>query len=154
MNTTLTQNNVALVRRFAEQGLGLADLAAFDATVSRDVVVETGLSPAGPIVGLDAYKQIFSGFADAWPVTRFVIDELWGLDHQVVLRFTATAIFAKDYYGMKATRQIIDMREVHLLTVKDGKIIRNIVSGTNFPFEYIMYPVLKDMVLGKLEVAP
>jgi len=151
MNDVLS--NLEVVRRFAEDGLGKADMAAFDATVAEDVVVETGLSPARPIVGRENYKAIYAGFAECWPVRKFRTDEIFGADDKVVLRFTATAAFIKDYYGVAATRQIADLKEVHLLTLRDGKIVHNIVSGTNFPFEYIMYPALKDAVIGSLPVA-
>jgi len=148
----MTHDKLAAARRFFEQGIALADLAVFDEILDPSIVVETGLSPAGPIQGLAAYKETFAAFADAWPVTRFVLDELWGAGDKVAARFTATAVFRKDYYGIQATRQIVDMREVHLLTFQNGKVVSNIVSGTNFPFEYIMYPVLKDLVIGNLPV--
>ena len=148
----MPHDNIAITRQFMEEGIGKGDLRAFDAALASDIVVETGLSPAGPIIGLGAYKQTFAAFADAWPVKKFVIDEIFGAENKVVVRFTATAVFRKDYYGLQATRQVIEMKEVHVLTFQDGKIVQNIVSGTNFPFEYLMYPVLKDLVIGSLPV--
>jgi predicted ester cyclase len=145
-----SEQNLETAKRFMNDGIGPADLSVFDETLNPNITVETGLSPAGPIEGLENYKDIFAGFADAFPVRKFVIDEIFGVDDKVVVRFTATAVFKKDYYGVPATNQVIDMKEVHVLTFKDGKIISNIVSGTNFPFEYIMYPVLKDLVIGNL----
>jgi steroid delta-isomerase-like uncharacterized protein len=148
----MTQENIAVARRFMEEGIAVGRPDTFDAVLAPDVVVETGLSPAGPIEGREAYKKVFAGFAEAWPVTKFVIDEIFGTDDRVVVRFTATAVFRKDYYGIPATRQVVDVKEVHVLSFRDGKIVRNIVSGTNFPFEYIMYPALKDLVIGGLPV--
>jgi len=148
-----TEMNLEVAAHFMNNGIGLADLSVFDETLDPQVMVETGLSPAGPIEGLENYKNIFAGFADAFPVDKFVIDEIFGADEKVVVRFTATAVFKKDYYGVKATNQILDMREVHVLTFRDGKIVSNIVSGTNFPFEYIMYPALKDLIIGNLPIA-
>jgi hypothetical protein len=37
--------------------------------------------------------------------------------------------------------------------LRDGKIVSNIVSGTNFRFEYLMYPVLKDAIFGAMPKA-
>lgn len=144
------EKNLEMAKRFMNDGIGAADLSVFDETLDPNITVETGLSPAGPIQGLENYKNVFAGFADAFPVRKFVIDEIFGVDDKVVVRFTATAVFKKDYYGVPATNQIMDLKEVHVLTFKNGKIISNIVSGTNFPFEYIMYPVLKDLVIGNL----
>lgn len=144
------KGNRAVVLRFMKEGIGKSDLAVFDECLHPEVRVWTGLKAQGPIEGLAEYKQIFAGFADAWPVRQFVLDEVIAAKDKVVVRFTATAAFKKDYYGIAATNQIVDMKEVHVLTLKDGKVVSNIVSGTNFPFEYIMYPVLKEGVIGHL----
>lgn len=136
---------------FISEGIAKADLAVFDAVLSEEIVVETGLHPQGPILGREAYKQIFAAFADAWPVQRFEIHTVVAEGNRVAIQFTATTVFEKDYYGVAATRQIVPLREIHLLTVAGGRIVHNTVAGVNFPFEYIMYPVLKDLVLGPLE---
>ncbi|MDZ8105610.1 MAG: ester cyclase [Nostoc sp. DedQUE12a] len=149
---TQVQENVAIALRFMNEGIAKVDLQVFEETLDSNITVTTGLSPAAPIQGLENYKQIFSAFADAWPVKNFVIDDIFGVDDKVVVRFTTTTVFQKDYYGVKATRQIVPLKEVHILTFRNSKIVENIVSGTNFPFEYIMYPVLKDAVIGNLPV--
>lgn len=148
--TAQEDKNLSLVMRFMNDGIGRADLNVFDECLSEEVIVYTGLKPGGPIEGITEYKGIFGPFASAWPVTEFIIDEAFATDDKVVIRFQAIAYFKNDYYGLKATKQIINMKEVHVLTIKDNKIVSNIVSGTNFPFEFIMYPLLKDGVIGNL----
>ncbi len=142
--------NLNLVLRFMNEGIGKAELKIFDECVAEDALIYTGLKPQGPIDGLEEYKSIFGPFADAWPVTEFIIDEAFATDDKVVIRFQAIAYFKKDYYGIKATNEIINMKEIHVITLKDGKIVENVVGGANFPFEYIMYPLLKDAVIGNL----
>jgi predicted ester cyclase len=146
------QQNIETAKRFMNEGIATANMQVFDEILDPDITVTTGLSPAAPIQGRENYKQIFTAFADAWVVKQFVIDDIFGADDKVVVRFTATTVFQKDYYGVPATNQIVPLQEVHILTFKDDKIINNIVSGTNFPFEYIMYPVLKDAVIGNLQL--
>lgn len=142
----------AIAERFIREGIAKADAAVFDALVAEDVIVETGLSPAGPIRGREAYKSVFLGFAASWPVRDFVVHRIDEAGDTVVVEFTATAEFARDYYGIAATRQIVPMREMHRLDVSHGQIVRNVVGAVNLPFEFIMYPVLRDAVLGKLQV--
>ncbi|MBW4627785.1 MAG: ester cyclase [Brasilonema octagenarum HA4186-MV1] len=144
--------NIEVAKRFINQGIAKANMKVFDDILDPNITVTTGLSPAASIQGIENYKQIFSSFADAWPVKHFVIDDIFGVNHKVVVRFTATSVFKKDYYDVKATNQIVPLKEVHILTFRNGKIVENIVSATNFPFEYIMYPVLKDAVIGNLEI--
>jgi len=143
---------LTLAKQFMLEGIAKADLAVFDAVLDPNITVITGLSPAGPIVGLEQYKQVFSGFADAWPVKEFILDDLFGVQDKVVARFTATCVFKKDYYGVPATQQIVPLKEVHILSFQGDKIVESIVSGTNFPFEYIMYPALRDLVIGNLPI--
>ncbi|MDF5716134.1 MAG: ester cyclase [Rhizonema sp. NSF051] len=150
---TEVHQNIEVAKQFINEGIAKGNLKAFDETIEPNIQVTTGLSPAEPIQGIENYKQIFSEFADSWPVEYFVIDDIFGVDDKVVVRFTATTIFKKDYYGVKATNQIVLLKEVHILTFRNGKIIENIVSAINFPFEYIMYPVLKDAVIGNLQIS-
>ena len=64
-------SNLAVARRFVEQGLGLADMAVFDQCLDRDIVVVTAPSPQGPIQGLAAYKAVFASFAMPGPCGRW-----------------------------------------------------------------------------------
>ena len=148
-------NNIATARRFMEVGIATGNSAVFDECLAPDIVVRTGLSPAGPIEGLQAYKDIFLPFAKALPVIDFKILEVWenAQENKVVVRFLATSVFLHDYYGVPAGQQIVAMEEVHILTFRAGRIVSNIVSGTNFPFEYLMYPVLKDAIIGTMRSA-
>lgn len=150
-NLTVEESkNLELVLRFMNEGIGKADLRVFDELIAEDAQIFTGLKAQGAIEGCEEYKSIYAPFADAWPLLEFTIEEAFATDDKVVIRFEAIAYFNKDYYGIKATNEIVNMKEVHVVTVKDGKIISNVVSGTNFPFEFIMYPVLKDGVIGNL----
>jgi len=142
--------NLAVARRFVEQGLGLADMDAFDQCLDADIVVVTALSPQGPIRGIAAYKAVFAGFADAWPVSSMVIHDIFAAGDRVVVNFTATATFRKDYYGVKANSVVAPLIETHVYTLRGGKIIANSVGAINLPFEFTMYPALKDAVLGGL----
>lgn len=141
--------NAEVVQRFAAGFLGRADLAVADDVVDEAVVVHTGLSPAAPIQGRDAYKGVIAGFADAFPVGRMEVHEVLdaGPD-RVLLRFTAHATHAKDYYGVPATGRPVPMHEVHLIRLRDGRIVENHVGAVNLVFEMLMAPVIAPMVLA------
>lgn len=148
-----TDANLQTALRFVRQGLGSADMTAFDSCLDPAIVVTTGLSPTAPIRGLAAYKEVFSGFAASWPVSAFVIHESFATGDKVVVKFTATTTFKNDYYGVKATNMVVPLQEIHTYTFRDGKIVENVVGAINLPFEFIMYPALKDAVLGGLQPA-
>ena len=55
--------NLATALRFANEGLGKANMQVFDELLDPNIVVTTGLSPQGPIRGREAYKKVFGCLA-------------------------------------------------------------------------------------------
>ena len=145
--------NLALARLFVEQGLGEANMTVFDECLHPDIEVVTALSPGRPIQGVAAYKAAFADFAEAWPVALMVVHDIFAAGDRVVVNFTANAVFRKDYYGVKANNVMAPLNETHVYTVRDGRIVANSVGAINLPFEFTMYPALKDAVLGSLAFA-
>lgn len=141
--------NIDVATRFATEFLARADADAGDAVLDPDVVVHTGLSPSAPIRGREAYKAVLSGFAAAFPVERMEIHEIVeiGAD-RVLLRFTAHATHAQAYYGVAATGRAVPMHEAHLLRLRDGRIVENMVGALNLVFEMLMAPAIGPMVLA------
>ena len=116
--------------------------------VDADVVVHTGLSPAEPIRGREAYKQVIAGFAEAFPVERMEVHEIIAAgEGRVVLRFTAQTVHAGNYYGVAATGRPVPLHEVHLLRIADGRIVENVVGAVNLVFEMLMAPAIAPTVL-------
>jgi predicted ester cyclase len=141
---------ISTVRRFILDFLGTGDLVAADATAHPDIKGITGLKPMGPIMGLDEYKAIVTGFVDAFPAENPVeiIDQFASADGtRVVTRFHSRQRHAKDFFGVKATGRVILFDETHVARLADGKIVENIVSATNLEFEMLMAPVLTPMIL-------
>ncbi|MDX2237719.1 MAG: ester cyclase [Hyphomonadaceae bacterium] len=125
-----------------------AGLAMADRVLSPDIVVTTGLSPTGPIRGLAAYKEVFLGFRDAFPHedAMQIIDSFATRD-RAVIRFHIRQRHARDYFGVAATNRVILFDETHVMTVRDGKVVENVVSATNLEFEMLMAPVLTPLIL-------
>lgn len=144
------QDNLAVVSRFIRDFLGRADLAAADATAHSDIRGITGLKPTGPIEGLAEYKQILTGFVDAFPAEAplEIIDQFASADGtRVVTRFHSRQRHAKDYFGVAATHRVILFDETHVARLVDGRLVENIVSATNLEFEMLMAPVLSPVIL-------
>lgn len=143
-------DNMQIVARFVRDFLGKGDMAAADATAHEKIQGITGLKPMGPIDGLEEYKGIIAGFADAFPAVEAlkIIDQFASVDGtRVVTRFQSKQKHAKDFFGLAATHRIILFDETHVATVENGKIIQNIVSATNLEFEMLMAPILTPMIL-------
>jgi hypothetical protein len=140
--------NERVVRRFTEEFLAKADLAAADETADPRIQGITGLKPEGPIDGLDEYKQIIKVFADAFPLVEplKIVDQFSAGD-RVVTRFRSRQRHTKEFLGLAASNRIILFDETHVARMRQGKIIENIVAGTSLEFEMLMAPVLAPMIL-------
>ncbi|OQW51092.1 ester cyclase [Candidatus Raskinella chloraquaticus] len=142
--------NMKVVTRFISEFLAKADMAAADATAHPKIQGITGLKPMGPIDGIEEYKAIVGGFGDAFPAVEplKIIDQFASADGtRVVTRFHSKQKHAKDFFGLPATGRAILFDETHVATLKDGKIVQNIVSATNLEFEMLMAPILTPMIL-------
>jgi steroid delta-isomerase-like uncharacterized protein len=145
-----TQQRKEVARRFVEEVLGGANPAAFDDLVAPDIMVETALSPSGPIRGRDAYRRIFSEFAAVFDWKSLEIEDLFteADGEQVVVRFRAVGDHVRPIFGLPPSGRAVTFRETHVLRIRDGRIIESRVSANNLEFEMMMASVLAPMVLG------
>ncbi len=136
---------------YVENFLGRADVAAADRTLDPNIVVNTGLSPQGPIRGLAAYKPIFLDFHGAFPpvdpASPMKIIDAFDVRDRAVVRFHFRARHTRGYFGLSATNREILLDETHVMRISRGKVVENVVSATNLEFEMLMAPVLTPLIL-------
>ena len=96
----MAQANIETSRRLIEEGfsqgrLELLDELCADGFVSHD-----------PIAGdqdIEAVKQTFSGYREAFPDLTFTIDDIFAADDKVVMRWTAMGTFQNEFMGLQPT---------------------------------------------------
>ncbi|MBW4657892.1 MAG: ester cyclase [Drouetiella hepatica Uher 2000/2452] len=148
--TEIESQNLAIARTFIEQFLGKGDISIAPEVLDENVQAITGLKPDGPINGREEYKQIFSAFYDAFPPipgSEMLIEDLFAAGDRVVVRFRSVQKHTKDFFGVAATHRDITFIETHVMRLRDGKIVENVVSATNLEFEMLMAPVLTPSIL-------
>jgi predicted ester cyclase len=148
MTTELETQNLTIARTFIEQFLGKGDMSIAEQVLDANVQAITGLKPTGPIDGRDEYQQVFSSFYSAFPpVSDLAIEDIFGTNDRVVVRFRSEQKHTKDFFGIAATNRIITLIETHVMRLRDGKIVENVVSATNLEFEMLLAPVLAPLIL-------
>ena len=148
MITELETQNLAVVRKFVEQFLGKGDMSVAETVLDKNVQVITGLKPTSPIDGQEEYKKIFSTFYEAFPpISQLVIEDIFAESDRVVVRFRSQHKHTQDFFGVAATNRIITLIETHVMRLRNGKIVENVVSATNLEFEMLMAPVLTPLIL-------
>lgn len=148
--TPTEEQNLAIARIFVEQFLGKGDMTVAADVLDENVKAITGLKPDGPIDGREAYKQVFSAFFDAFPPVpgfEMIIEDIFAVGDRVVVRFRSVQTHAKEFFGVAATNRDITFIETHVMRLRNGKIVENVVSATNLEFEMLMAPVLTPMIL-------
>lgn len=148
--TPIEEQNLAIARIFIEQFLGKGDMTVATDVLDENVQAITGLKPDGPIDGREAYKQVFSAFFDAFPPIpgfEMMIEDMFTADDRVVVRFRSVQKHAKEFFGVAATNRDITFIETHVMRLREGKIVENVVSATNLEFEMLMAPVLTPLIL-------
>ncbi len=136
---------------YVEGFLGRADSAVADRVLDPQIVVTTGLSPQGPIRGIEAYKAIFLDFAAAFPAVDSAapvnIIDAFDVRDRAVVRFQYRGRHVRDYFGVAATNREILFDETHVMRIRAGKVVENVVSATNLEFEMLLAPVLTPLIL-------
>ncbi|MBW4461595.1 MAG: ester cyclase [Nodosilinea sp. WJT8-NPBG4] len=146
--TDIETQNLAVARRYVEQFLGKGDMSLATELLADNVQIITGLKPTSPIDGIEEYKQIFSGFYDAFPdVKPLTIEDSFATGDRVVVRFKSFQQHVKDYFGIPKSDRVITFHETHVMRIINGKIVENIVSATNLEFEMLLAPVLAPLIL-------
>lgn len=144
------EQNLAIARVFVEQFLGKGDMTVAVDVLDEHVQAITGLKPDGSIDGREAYKQVFSAFYDAFPPIpglEMIIEDIFAAGDRVVVRFRSVQKHAKEFFGLPATNREITFIETHVMRLRDGKIVENVVSATNLEFEMLMAPILTPLIL-------
>ena len=146
--TDVEAQNLAVAHRYIEQFLGKGDISIAEEIFDEKIQVITGLKPTGAINGIEEYKEVFSGFYDAFPdVEPLVIQDSFATGDRVVVRFKSFQRHVKDYFGIPKSDRVITFHETHVMRFANGKVIENIVSATNLEFEMLMAPVLTPLIL-------
>ena len=113
-----SQTNLNAVQRFYD-AYNKKDEAILNEVIADDYV-DYGHEPPGR--GLQGAKSdhqdIAGGVADA----RFDIDEMFGADDRVVVRWTLHATHTGPFAGLSPTQKKIAVRGISLYRLRDGKI--------------------------------
>jgi ketosteroid isomerase-like protein len=145
------ERNAQAARRFVERVLGQGDMQAFDELVADDVWVSTGLQPASPVRGKQAYAQVLgatvgTALANGTMVVHEVLPTLAGA---VVVRFTAMADHVRGIDGVAASGQRLPLSETHLMRFRDGMLVENYVGALNpLHWEMLHAPLITPQILG------
>jgi predicted ester cyclase len=116
-----TTENKALMRRFVEQGIILANMAIFDELVAEHVIDH--FAPSGSPGGRERWKQSRLGFQAAFPDACWEIADMVAEGDLVVVRAPFNGTHQGELFGIPATGRQVSIGSIYICRIVDGQIV-------------------------------
>jgi len=115
------QTNLDVVRRLLDEGWNQGRLEVVDELVAEDAV------PAhdGPGPGRQSWKDAIIQYRSAFPDLRYRIEDLFGADDKVVLRWTATATDTLGFMGRPPTGRSASVTGINIYRLTKGLLVEH-----------------------------
>jgi steroid delta-isomerase-like uncharacterized protein len=113
-----SQTNLNAVQRFYD-AYNKKNEAILSEVIADDYV-DYGHEPPGR--GVQGAKSDYQDFSRAFADARFDIDEMFGSDDRVVVRWTLHATHTGPFAGVSPTQKKATVRGISLYRLRDGKI--------------------------------
>ena len=112
--------NIALYRRFIEQGVGIGRLDTIDQVLAPDLPLPTLAGPADQTPG--GLKQMNQAFRAAFPDLHGRIEQIFAVGDWVAARVIWTGTNTGDFLGQPATGKTVSITELEIVRCEDGRI--------------------------------
>jgi predicted ester cyclase len=122
-STTLTEQNIAIALRFAEDGWGTNSNweKTWDELISPNLIYHFN-SAAQPIVGLEANKEFNKSLFQGFPNIRQKIEDVIVEGDKVVYRTTLQGTNTGEFLGTPPTGKSVSVNDFTQLRISDGQI--------------------------------
>jgi steroid delta-isomerase-like uncharacterized protein len=126
------ERNKAVIRRFVEEVQNEKDEAAYDELNDPSFVNLS--APPGMPSDKEGGKAYLFGFLNAFPDSRFTIDEMIAEDDRVVTKKTFRGTHTGEFMGIPATGKEVELQYVDIMRVRDGRIVEHWLSMDQLSF--------------------
>ena len=121
-----TEENKETARRLVEEVINTGNLEGAAQYFIPDYIDHA--TPPGIPPGIDGFKAFFAAFRAAFPDLRYNIEDTIAEGDRVVQRASASGTMKADFLGMPATGKSASWSEIHIVRVKNGKIVEHWAS--------------------------
>lgn len=116
------EENMAIIRRWLEEGWSRGNLAVADELIDPGFVVH---GAGGQVVqsGPEGAKQLVSAWRTGFPDGRMIIDDLFAEGDKVVIRMTWVGTHNGQFYNTAPTGRQVSVTSIGIDRVVNGKIV-------------------------------
>ena len=118
-----TEENKAIARRLVEEVINVGKLEAAAQYFTPDYIDHAATPGLPP--GVEGFTAFFTAFRAAFPDLHYHIEDVVAEGDRVVQRAMAHGTMKGDFLGMPATGKNATWSEMHIVRVKDGKIVEH-----------------------------
>jgi predicted ester cyclase len=118
-----TEENKAMVRRFAREVVNGGDFGLFDELVAPDCVEHTGPHGAPPTRA--TLRSLIEGFRAAFPDLETTEEDIIAEGDRVVYLGTVRGTHRGDCMGIAPTGRCVTIGEIHIQRVVGGKMVEH-----------------------------
>jgi predicted ester cyclase len=142
------EKNKTVIHRLYDQSLNKRNMALLKDLVSEDYVGFQGLK------GAEGFEKPITPLMEAFPGMQWNIQELFGEDDKVVVRWKLQGTQTRLYNGFAPTGKPITNDGMAIFTLKDGKIINGQVLTDRLGFLQELGAVGQVNLIDKFLVPP
>jgi len=117
------EQNKAIMSRLVEEAINKGNLNMFDEVAVPDAVDHT--LPPGMPSGAAGNKMFFGMLRTAFPDIHYTIEDAIAEGDYVVQRVTGQGTMKGEFMGMKPTGKHAKWSEIHIVRLKNGKIVEH-----------------------------
>lgn len=117
-----TEENKVIARR-AVEAINAGDMSVLEGLVAPDGIEHA--APPGMPPTRETAIQFLTILRGAFPDLHYAIEDVIAEGDRVVQRSTASGTMKGEFLGMPATGKSASWTEVHIVRVKDGKIVEH-----------------------------
>ncbi len=126
------ERNKAVIRRFVEEVQNQKNFDVFDELNDPEFVNLS--SPPGVPSDREGGKMYLSAFLNAFPDSRFTIEDIIAEDDRVVTKKTLVGTHTGDLGEIPATGKRVTLQYVDIMRVRNGKIVEHWLSMDQLSF--------------------
>jgi steroid delta-isomerase-like uncharacterized protein len=120
----MSEENKAVARRFFDDAVNGRDLDVIDEIFAEDFVYHVPFSPE-PQSGPESIKQVVAGFHTGFSDFSAVVEQMAAEGDTVAIRLTLGGTNDGEMMGMPATNRQAKWSAVHMMTIRDGKVVED-----------------------------
>ena len=117
------EENIAIVRRYAEDGWGKQNLGVVDELVAPDMVDHNPIGMMQQQQGAEGVKSTILSLQSAFPNFSYTTEEMVADKDKVVVRWTAGGVHQGPFFGMAPTGKSATWSGVNIYRLSGGKIV-------------------------------